>query len=119
MLDERTAEILEKVDEEIKRQYIIEEYKAKLTDRKETRRHASLENSLYVTDEKTSVEIYRRNKELYAAINALTDKQREVFYSRVIENKSFRQIGDELGIHKQTVLEIYNAAVKKLKKILE
>lgn len=119
-IDATTLEILEQIDDDdLKRQYIIEEYKSSLIDRKETRRHTSLDNCLYVKDKRADIDKDMDKRALYSALGLLTDKQREVFISHVLERKSFREIGDDIGIHKQTVLEIYNAAVKKLKKLLE
>ena len=117
-LDNETSNILEAInDSEFIQQYIIEEYKAQLLEQKETRRHTSLENSLYVIDENADLDWINEKRELYKALETLTDKQREVFISHVLDRKSFRQIGDETGLHKQTVTDSYNAAIKKIKKI--
>lgn len=119
-LDDDTSKVLESInDRELIRQYIIEEYKSQLAERKETRRHTSLENSLFVIDENADLDWDSEKRGLYSALKVLTDKQRETFISHVIDNKSFRQIGDEMGLHKQTILEIYNAAIKKLKNFLK
>ena len=59
------------------------------------------------------------NKKLHEAIDKLTDKQRKVIYMYFWENKTFRQIGKELGVHFTTIEESYNAAIKKIKKILK
>ncbi len=45
-LNEETAEKLEKCDVNILHEYIIEEYNSRLIERKETRRHQSLDKSL-------------------------------------------------------------------------
>ena len=46
-LDDETAKVLEECgDEELKHRYIVEEYKDKLIERRETRRHQSLEKSI-------------------------------------------------------------------------
>ncbi len=120
LLDERTANVLDEVnDEELTHRYITEEYKSGLIERRETRRHTSLENSLYVIDRNADLDFYVEKSELCSALDMLTDKQREVFFAHVIDGKSFREIGDGMELHKQTVLEIYNAAIKKLKKFLE
>ena len=46
-LDDETARLLEECgDERLKHEYIVEEYKARLIERRETRRHQSLEKSM-------------------------------------------------------------------------
>ena len=50
------------------------------------------------------------------ALSSLTEKQFHVFKMIVIENKSQRQIALEQGLHHKSVGEIYNAALKKLRK---
>ena len=60
-LDDETARLLEEYgDEKLKHSYIVEEYKAQLIERSETRRHQSLEKSMEagfdVIDESTDVE---------------------------------------------------------------
>lgn len=50
------------------------------------------------------------------ALSSLTEKQSHVFKMIVIENKSQRQIALEQGLHHKSVGEIYNAALKKLRK---
>ena len=60
-LDDETARLLEEYgDEKLKHAYIVEEYKAQLIERSETRRHQSLEKSMEagfdVMDESTDVE---------------------------------------------------------------
>lgn len=50
------------------------------------------------------------------ALSSLTEKQSHIFKMIVIENKSQRQIALEQGLHHKSVGEIYNAALKKLRK---
>ena len=46
-LDDETAKVLEECgDEELKHRYIVEEYKDKLIERRENRRHQSMEKSI-------------------------------------------------------------------------
>lgn len=58
------------------------------------------------------------NERLHQAIDSLTPKQKEVIKMYFWENKTFREIGEELKIHFTTVKEIYDNAIKKLKKYL-
>lgn len=115
------------VSEEFAAEYAAMEHKDKLIERKETRRHQSLDKSLEhgwdTADPSADVALQaERNDDkerLYAALQKLTDKQRAVLLLYIEEGKSFREIGEELGIHKDTVKEHYHAAIKKLKKFLQ
>ena len=114
------------VTEEFAAEYAAMEHRDKLIERKETRRHQSLDKSLEhgwdVADPSTDVALQAERDEdkalLYSALQRLTDKQRAVLLLYIEEGKSFREIGEELGIHKDTVKEHYHAAIKKLKKFL-
>lgn len=119
-VDNTTAELLENhCDEPFRRTYIIDEYKAHLIERRETRRHQSLSNGFDVIDERSDIEnLYEMSRMRDAAV-ILTDRQREVLYSHLLEKKSFQEIGNEMGAAKQTIYEIYAAAIKKLKKYLK
>ena len=115
------------VTEEFAAEYAAMEHRDKLIERKETRRHQSLDKSLDhgwdVADPSADVALQAEQDEdkerLYAALQKLTDKQRAVLLLYIEEGKSFREIGEELGIHKDTVKEHYHAAIKKLKKFLQ
>lgn len=50
------------------------------------------------------------------ALSTLTEKQSYVFKMVVIQKKSQRQVAQEQGLHHKSVNEIYNAALKKLRK---
>ena len=115
------------VSEEFAAEYAAMERRDKLIERKETRRHQSLDKSLEhgwdVADPNADVALQAERDEdkalLHSALQRLTDKQRAVLLLHIEESKSFREIGEELGIHKDTVKEHYHAAIKKLKKFLE
>lgn len=114
------------VTEEFAAEYAAMEHRDKLIERKETRRHQSLDKSLEhgwdIPDMSADVALQaERNEEkarLSSALKKLTDKQRAVLLLYIEEGKSFREIGEELGIHKDTVKEHYHAAIKNLRKIL-
>ena len=81
-LDDETAKVLEECgDEELKHRYIVEEYKDKLIERRETRRHQSLEKSIEsgheFVDHKADVEQNLEKKEeieqLYKESRPLSD----------------------------------------------
>lgn len=114
------------VTEEFASEYAAMEHRDKLIERKETRRHQSLDKSLEhgwdVTDPSADVALQaERNEEkarLSSALKKLTDKQRAVLLLYIEEGLSFREIGEKLGIHKDTVKGHYHAAIKNLRKIL-
>ena len=114
------------VTEEFASEYAAMEHRDKLIERKETRRHQSLDKSLEhgwdIPDPSADVALQaERNEEkarLSSALKKLTDKQRAVLLLYIEEGLSFREIGEALGIHKDTVKEHYHAAIKNLRKIL-
>lgn len=114
------------VTEEFAAEYAAMEHRDKLIERKETRRHQSLDKSLEhgwdIPDLSADVALQAERDEdkalLYSALQRLTDKQRAVLLLYIEEGLSFREIGEKLGIHKDTVKEHYHAAIKNLRKIL-
>ena len=121
-----TAYVNIEVTEELAVAYAEMERQERLTERKETRRHQSLDKSLEngfdVADPSENIvdkiEISERNRQLYQAIETLTDKQRFVFLSHILDEQPFRVIGESLGLGTYTVRDYYYNAVKKLKKYL-
>lgn len=115
------------VTEEFAAEYAAMEHRDKLVERKETRRHQSLDKSLEhgwdVTDPSADVALQaERNEEkarLSSALKKLTDKQRAALLLYIEEGKSFRDIAKELGLNKDTVREHCLAAIKNLKKFLK
>ena len=106
-LDDETAKVLEECgDEELKHRYIVEEYKDKLIERRETRRHQSLEKSIEggheFVDHKADVEQNLEKKEeieqLDKALKFLTKKQMYVLRLHVLEQKPFQEISETMGI---------------------
>ena len=84
-LDDETARLLEECgDERLKHEYIIEEYKARLIERRETRRHQSLEKSMDsgfdMADENADIEteVFRTMDldKLYQAVQQLEPQQK-------------------------------------------
>lgn len=127
-LDDRTyALLMQANDQTLLEEYIAEEYKARNIMRKETRRHTSLEelaeSGQDVEDERQDLfaaAVRDENKELLRkALQTLTQRQYEIVTAHVFEEQSFREIGDRLGIHKESVRIQYYDAIKKLKKFLE
>ena len=114
------------VTEEFASEYAAMEHRDKLIERKETRRHQSLDKSLEhgwdIPDPSADVALQAEQNEekarLSSALQKLTDKQRAVLLLYIEEGLSFREIGEKLGIYKDTVKEHYHAAIKNLRKIL-
>ena len=112
------------VTEEFAAEYAAMEHRDKLIERKETRRHQSLDKSLEhgwdIADPSADVALQaERNEEkarLSSALQRLTDKQRAVLLLYIEDGLSFREIAANLGVNKDTVREHYLAAIKNLKK---
>ena len=115
------------VTEEFAAEYAAMEHRDKLIERKETRRHQSLDKSLEhgwdIPDPSAAVALQaERNEEkarLSSALQRLTDKQRAVLLLYIEDGLSFREIAANLGVNKDTVREHYLAAIKNLKKFLQ
>ena len=115
------------VTEEFAAEYAAMEHRDKLIERKETRRHQSLDKSLEhgwdIPDPSADVALQaERNEEkarLSSALKKLTDKQRAVLLLYIEDGLSFREIAANLGVNKDTVREHYLAAIKNLKKFLQ
>lgn len=90
------------VTEEFAAEYAAMEHRDKLIERKETRRHQSLDKSLEhgwdIPDPSADVALQaERNEEkarLSSALQKLTDKQRAVLLLYIEEGLSFREIGE-------------------------
>ena len=125
-VDSETAAILKTCPEEIRLTYLKEVYKEQLLERKETRRHVSLEKitangrDFETSDKSPTEKIIEAEESEYvkSLLEKLTDKQREVFILYVYDGKTFEYIAKKMGRSIPTIFEIYNAAIKKLKKFL-
>lgn len=123
--DGHTEEI--EVSEALAAEYAAMERREKQIERKETRRHQSLDKSLEsgfdVVDTRVDIQSEAERNEdairIHNAIQSLTEKQRLVFLRHAEDELTFREIGEELGVGTQAVWEHYTAAIKKLKKILK
>lgn len=74
---------------------------------------------LLFTDEAFELEIFMENEILSQAIKEIREKERYVFLARVLEEKKFKEIAEELGMGEKGVAAIYYRTVKKLRDILE
>ncbi len=127
-LDDETARLLNECgDETLQHAYIVEEYQAQLIERKETRRHQSLEGMVEcgqeIADERADTERhYEKNEEyaqLHKALKVLTKKQLYIVKLHVLREKTFKEIAEKLRLNSCTVKEHYYAAKRKLKKFFD
>lgn len=115
------------VSEEFAKQYAEMEHRDALIERKETRRHQSLDKSMEhgwdIADPSADIALQAERDEdralIHKALSVLTDKQRTILLLHIEKGMSFRAIALELSINKDTVREHYLSAIKKLKKFLE
>ena len=125
-LNDETAEMLEKCDVNILHEYILEEYKARLIERKETRRHQSLDKSLEhgfdVIDKNLDLEnrVFREieAEKLHNALIELTSEQRRLVERIYFKEEKQTDIARELGIDKTSLRDRLKVIYKKLKKFL-
>lgn len=124
-LDDKTATALEEAnDPQITHFYILEKHKEDLTQRKETRRHTSLDNLFeqghFIEDQDSDLSQHGVRMEnilkMRKALSTLTDKQRNVIIARHVDNLSFNEIGRRMGVTGKTVIAHFKAAEKKIKK---
>lgn len=74
---------------------------------------------ILLTQEVMEVEAIFENEALTQAIKDIREKERHVFLARVLEDKKFKEIAEELGMGEKGVAAIYYRTVKKLRDILE
>lgn len=123
-VDDMYADWLVTQPQEIYHDAVMFEYRTSCTERKETRYvqslDASMDNGFDIADENVdvakSVVQQCENERLYTAMKHLTEKQYLVLWLKAVEGLSFREIGRKLGINKDTVVEHFNAAKKKIQK---
>lgn len=120
-LDDETSRLLDKYgDEKLRHEYIVEEYKAHLIERRETRRHQSLEIGYEFADLRADIEQLLESQEekgqLYKALKGLTRKQINILKLHVVKKKTFKKISEMLSLNPSTVKEHFYTALKKLKK---
>lgn len=123
-VDDIYADWLVTQPQEIYHDAVMFEYRTSCVERKETRYiqslDASMDNGFDIADESVDIakELLQKadNERLYAAMEHLTEKQYLILWLNAVEGLSFREIGRRFGISKTTVVEQFNAAVKKIRK---
>ena len=53
------------------------------------------------------------------ALRSIKENERRIVLERIIEEKSFGQLSDELGMSYKTVASLYYRAIKKLRRFME
>ena len=126
MVDNETAKMLEQLDEQTRHEYILAEHELDLKERRETRRHQSLDLSLengheFVSEEPTPDEKVVEN-EIYAnlhnAISTLEPNKQKIVYLYFFENKTMEQIAEILNVQKPAISKQISRILEKLKKVL-
>lgn len=125
LVDNKTAEMLECVEEEIKREYILSEYMF-YKENKRIKYHCnSLETyeaegyqfedkTLRIAEEKeTDRELY---KKLYMALKSLTPIERWIVNEKYVKRRISFDIGCDMGISGSAVRHRLLRIIKKLKK---
>ena len=127
LLDDETARILEECgDEKLRHRYILEEYKAQLIERRETRRHQSLERSMAsgfdIIDESTDIEEATLRKideeRLRQALQMLEPQQKWLLEQIFVKGKSKVEIARELGVWKTAISNRLQKIYRRIKKFL-
>ena len=127
LLDDETARLLEECgDEKLRHRYIVEEYKAQLIDRRETRRHQSLETSMAsgfdIIDESTDIEEATLRKidaeKLRQALQMLEPQQKWLLEQIFVKGKSKVEIARELGVWKTAISNRLQKIYRRIKKFL-
>lgn len=126
IVDDETAKVLESADEAIRHQYICDEYKDHLFERKETRRHqsldASLEGGYEFVDESADIEalLYQQedNDRLHEALMTLSEPQRWLVAEIYFNGRKQNEIARELGVGITTINNRLKRILEKIKKLL-
>lgn len=115
------------VDDEFYSEYEKLEAESKRIERKETRRHISMnvfeEQGIEFEDENSSIDLKLVDKEtkdiVQNAIKQLTPRQQELVYQVFYLNKSLSEIAKEKGISKSAITQQMQVIYKHLKEILK
>ena len=115
------------VDDEFYNEYEKLEIESKRIERKETRRHISMnvfeEQGIEFEDENSFVELKflekEKKTEVIKAIKKLTSKQQRLVYEVFYQNKSLSEIAKEQGKSKSAITQQMQVIYKHLKKNLK
>ena len=127
-LDDETARAIDEAnDPEITQFYILDKHREDLIDRRETRRHTSLdeliEKGRLIEDEDGDPVQYAMRMErilkMRKALSDLTDKQFKAIWYVAVEGLNYVETGKLMGIRWETVRQYYKKAEEKLKNIFK
>ena len=124
-LDDETARAIDEAnDPKITQFYILDKHQEDLIDRKETRRHTSLDELIekghLIEDEDGDPLQYAMRMErilkMRKALSSLTDKQFKAIWYVAVEGLTYVEAGKLMGIRWETVRQYYKKAEEKIKK---
>lgn len=127
MVDNKTAKMLEQLDEQTRHEYILAEHELNLKERKETRRHQSLDLSLengheFISEDSTPEEKCIQEEayaNLHNAISSLEPNKQKIVYLYFFENKTMEEIAAILNVQKPAISKQIARILEKLKKVLQ
>ena len=124
-LDDETARAIDEAsDPEITQFYILDKHKEDLIQRKETRRHTSLdylfEQGHFIEDQDSNLSQHgvriENISKVRKALSTLTDRQFKVIWYVAVDGLSYAKVGRLMGIRWETVREHYKKEEEKIKK---
>ena len=126
-VDDKTALMLEQVDEQTRREYIISEHEFYLNGVKESRRHVSYEECLEkgvqfsneIVDYEELFISNEEKKKLFATLSVLSSSQRWLLKEIFCNGRTQKDIAAELGVSKVAIFDRLKRIFKKIKKIFE
>lgn len=83
------------------------------------REQATKQYDVLFSQETFEIEDFMDNEAISQAIKGIREKERYVFLARVLDEKKFKEIAEELGMGEKGVAAIYYRTVKKLRDMLE
>ncbi len=125
-VEDATAKILEKQDKDFIHDYIVDEYKASLSERRETRRHQSLnksmDNGFDVADDRVDIETELIENEekamLHKAISKLEPQQQWLIVEIFYKGRKQVDIARELGVGESAIRSRLSKIFAQIKKLL-
>lgn len=130
-MEKQTYEVLfdESISEEIRHQYLVDEYHEYERERYHNRKFVSFDSemaeALDLIEDSTSISSEDRyeneiiNNEVKNAINMLSPRQKEIINKVYFENKKQIEVAKKLGVTKEFVSKTLSKAIENLKKILK
>ncbi len=126
-VDDETARVLETLDEDMRRQYLLMEHQMNLSDLRETRRHQSLNVSMDagwdVADETIIIDeglmTKATKRELYEAIASLEPSQRWLVGQVYYKKRKQTEIAEKFGVEKMAICNRMRRIKNRLKKFLK